>query len=101
MIVKSEVRPIQTDKSPNLLGDASITFRSEFGDLTINKVRLMKGRDGEPFLSFPQETYEDKQGETKYKKLVYLSKDLNGLAFESVLASYAEALKNPKKKVAA
>lgn len=100
MIVKADVRPIKSESAKNLLAEASITFRSDLGDLTINKVRLVKGNGDDPFLSFPQETYDDKKGIKQYKKLVYLSKDLAQMALEAVLSGWSEALKKVGKVAA-
>lgn len=85
-------------KTGNILGDATVTIRDEFlGDLTIKKIRVIRGNDGDPFVSLPQSPYikkDDATGaeEKKYAPIVWASGDWKRAIDEAVLGEYSKSM---------
>jgi len=85
-------------KTGNILGDASVTLRDEvLGDLTIKKIRVILGKDGEPFVSLPQSPYMKKDdsgketGEKAYSPIVWASGDWKRQIDDAVLSEWSKS----------
>jgi len=90
LIIKAECRLIQKG---SLLAEATVTLRTELGDLNIKRCLIVDGKDGEPFVTLPQKQYQ-KDGQNKYQKLVYCSSnELKAKIDEACFSAYSEALK--------
>lgn len=81
-----------------ILGDATVTLRDEIlGDLVIKKIRVIRGNDGEPFVSLPQNDYMKKNDETgqderKFAPVVWASADWKRVIDEAVISEYSKSM---------
>ncbi len=53
--------------------------------MTICGYAAVKGKEGEPFIACPQESYTTKTGEKKYKKIIKFADRDRGDKFESLV----------------
>ena len=82
----SDVRiyPVNSSKT-NILANVSITI----DDAIVIYCKLIESKSGGKFISFPNHSYEDKDGKTVYKDDVYcLSKEIMLDILDSVIEAY-------------
>lgn len=54
--------------------------------LTIKDCKEMKSQKGSHWIAFPSETYQDREGKTKYKSLLYMPKEIKDKFDKSVIS---------------
>lgn len=92
----SDVRiyPVNSSKT-NILANVSITI----DDAIVIYCKLIESRKGEKFISFPNHSYEDKDGKTVYKDDVYcLSKEIMLDILDAVIEAYEHETEEEKPK---
>jgi len=68
-VTSVRVWPIKNGGS--LIGSAAVVLDSDGGDIAINRIRVVRRKDGGAFVALPSESYE-KDGDTHYVELVRL-----------------------------
>ena len=80
-----------TDGESSKKASAQVTLMTDYGELTLSRLRVIHQGGKEPWVAFPSIDYPDrKTGEKKYLDIVKPGVRLKKAISEAVLAKYAE-----------
>jgi DNA-binding cell septation regulator SpoVG len=77
-------------ESDSLKAFADVTLCTEYGELTLKGFRVLHKSGKEPWVAFPDSSYEDKDGKKVHKRIVEASKALNKKICDLILEEYAK-----------
>ncbi len=63
------IRPI--NGKGNLIASATVFISTDKGDIKIERVKVVKDKEGKPFIALPQQQYS-KNGTTQYMEIIEL-----------------------------
>ena len=87
--MKAKVNVIQNPKG-KVKAFASVNIPTEAGDISVNDIRVIDGKNG-LFISLPTRPYEE-DGETKYATIVYIDdEELFNTVQDCILDEYEKA----------
>jgi DNA-binding cell septation regulator SpoVG len=83
-----EVRIWPVKGASSLKAKADLSLLTDEGEFSIKGFRVVEVPGKEAFVAPPQEKYQDKDGKSAYKDLLWVSRSIQALIYPKILESY-------------